>query len=166
MENKLHSKWVLWIHARKDDWSLKGFLRVIEITSIQEYWEFVEALQHSDIILYHIGLMRDGVTPIWEDPQNVNGGCWSFKVDTAHCFELFIKLGIFMVGENIMWIDGENNSDNIMGLCMEPKNNFNYIIQLWNNDRNKCQISYLPQHLIKNSNFGLETLYRSHKPEY
>ena len=27
-----------------------------------------------------------------EDDKNKNGGCWSFKVDTTHCYELFVKL--------------------------------------------------------------------------
>ena len=36
-------------------------------------------------------LMRSGITPLWEDPKNRYGGCFSFKVVNKHVHSIWNK---------------------------------------------------------------------------
>ena len=41
--------------------------------------------------------MKDDISPIWEDPRNINGGCWSFKVQEEQSEELWEDLSVYLV---------------------------------------------------------------------
>ena len=46
-------------------------------------------------------LMRDGIQPMWEDPKNSKGGCFSFKVTTKVVPQVWKKLSYITVGETL-----------------------------------------------------------------
>ena len=41
-------------------------------------------------------IMREGIEPFWEDPQNVNGGCWSFKISKGNIKKYWTELSIYL----------------------------------------------------------------------
>ena len=46
-------------------------------------------------------LMKDNVNPIWEDENNINGGCWSFKIHSSQSQDLWDDLSTYLVTENL-----------------------------------------------------------------
>ena len=41
-----------------------------------------------------VHIFRQGVEPVWEDPQNQNGGCWQFRVPKSKAQAVFHELAI------------------------------------------------------------------------
>lgn len=78
----LNSVWTIWIHNNeKEDWSLDSYDKIYDIESIGSYWRFFNNFHLLDKINNHFFIMRQNITPIWEDVNNRNGGICSFKID-------------------------------------------------------------------------------------
>ena len=45
--------------------------------------------------------MRDDVTPLWEDMHNINGGCWSFKIQEENAEELWTDLSVMLLANKL-----------------------------------------------------------------
>ena len=87
--NPLHSlddKWDLYYHLPQDNnWELSGY--TVIINSIEHVEQLLELNAHiHDTIIRNCMLfvMRTGITPMWEDPNNRNGGCFSYKVSNKY----------------------------------------------------------------------------------
>ena len=48
--------------------------------------------------------MKNDVKPIWEDENNKNGGCWSFKIFENQANELWEDLSTLFVTDNLLVI--------------------------------------------------------------
>lgn len=46
-------------------------------------------------------LFKKNVKPIWEDPRNVNGGCWSFRVGKGVSLEFWKEVLMMGIGETL-----------------------------------------------------------------
>ena len=78
---KLNSKWTLWYHHQKDNWKLEGYRKIFTIETINDYWSLFKNLHIiGGISKLQYFFMREDVTPLWEDPKNRYGGCWSIKI--------------------------------------------------------------------------------------
>ena len=66
--------------------------------------------------------MKDGISPIWEDIANIDGGCISIKLQLNEAFILWNLLFTYFASNNI--------DENINGISISPKKNFN-IIKIW-----------------------------------
>ena len=98
--NNLNSNWDIWYHAEKDNWKLSGYKNIYKITSINSFWQFYNNWNKIDnIINKHFFLMKENINPIWEDPKNINGGCWSFKIHDDQAEELWAEISIYLVCE-------------------------------------------------------------------
>ena len=163
---KLNDTWCLWYHHDPHKWTVSSFTKLCTISTVAEYWSMIDGLKADAALLSeHIYIMRDGVSPLWEDSRNREGGCWSVKVDLKDAFTVFAKIVAGVVGENSMY-DKENNnlSGHITGVSFCAKNSFNVIIQIWNDSSALNKVSLLNPFLTQ----GLvaDTIFRSHIPEY
>ena len=70
--------------------------------------------------------MKDGIFPNWEDPDNRLGGCLSFKVYSKDIIEEWNNLLLRCITNNIL----EGNENEINGISISPKKEFN-IIKIW-----------------------------------
>ena len=76
--------------------------------------------------------MRDGILPMWEDPENRLGCCISFKVPLKDIKSEWDKLLLKIISEDIhINIDDFNK---LNGISISPKKEFN-IIKMWFKDR-------------------------------
>jgi hypothetical protein len=83
--------------------------------------------------------MRENIFPNWEDPDNREGGCWSYKVPCKNIKKIWDSLIEKCIIEAILdkseeKSDDENiefNMNEINGISISPKKEFN-IIKLWN----------------------------------
>jgi hypothetical protein len=107
--------------------------------------------------------MRDGILPIWEDPKNRNGGCWSIKVDIKDSFTTFVRVIMFAIGENLLYKEKENISQEITGISLCQKNNYNCVLQIWSTNSRHNKITYLEKSIT--NEYGYEIIFRPHIPE-
>jgi translation initiation factor 4E len=138
-ELKLNDTWILWYHDPNDvNWEIKSYKTLSTISSINDFWNTYDFLENSIIENSMFFIMRKGINPLWEDPQNVDGGCWSFKIQKGNIKKYWSELSIFLLGENITKKDKLIN-----GLSISPKKTF-CIIKIWTNDKtnsNKEQLN-------------------------
>jgi len=129
--SELNDCWSLYFHDPYDyNWELSSYKM---ITSINKVEEFVESFHVFKELFYNgmFFLMRNNITPRWEDSENKNGGCFSFKVCKYLLHNNLFEICSLMLGEKLgkTW----EYSQNINGISVCPKKNY-YIIRIWIKD--------------------------------
>jgi hypothetical protein len=158
----LSDNWCLWAHLPHDtDWSIKSYKKIYTMRSVEETIAVTETLP--DILVKNcmLFLMREGIQPIWEDPKNRSGGCFSYKVSNKNVYETWKELSYMLVGNTI----SKQNSFvvNVTGVTISPKKNF-CIIKIW---MSTCA-NQNPE-IITNEIAGISSqgcLFKKHAPEY
>jgi len=160
--NLLSDKWTLWAHLPHDtDWSINSYKNIYTIQTVQETIAVTETLP--DILVKNcmLFLMRDGVKPIWEDPKNRDGGCFSYKIPNKNVYDVWKELTYVVVGNSLSANSSFVNS--VVGITISPKKNF-CIIKIWmSNCKNQNPT------LVSSSVKGISPqgcLFKKHTPEY
>lgn len=127
--NKLYDKWVLWGHLPHDiDWTLKSYKKISNLTSIEETISLYETLPEKMINNCMLFLMRKDINPMWEDPRNHDGGCFSYKISNKNVSSVWKNLSYTLVGETLT--DDKKIRKNINGITISPKKSF-CIVKIW-----------------------------------
>ena len=125
----LADKWTIWAHLPHDtDWSITSYKKIYTIDSVEGAIAISETMPDVLVKNCMLFLMREGIKPIWEDPKNRQGGCFSYKISNKNVFEVWKDLSYVLVGESI-----SNQSSfvaNVTGITISPKKNF-CIIKIW-----------------------------------
>ena len=169
-------KWDLWYHSLTDNkWTKTSYKNIYSISNLIEYKALINLLdiQHLQNGMYF--LMRDNIFPNWEDPDNRNGGCLSYKVPCKDIKNIWNQLIENCINENILDIaevDMDNlssiddninlNKNEINGISISPKKEFN-IIKIWirNSDsKDDLKLNNI-NGIIKDENF----IYKKHMIE-
>lgn len=127
--HKLSDNWTLWAHLPHDtDWSIGSYKPIYTTGTVEETIAVTETLP--DILVKNcmLFLMRDGVAPIWEDPKNRDGGCFSYKVINKSVYEVWKELTYVIVGGSVSKQQTFVNC--VTGITISPKKNF-CIIKIW-----------------------------------
>ena len=99
-EHKLNDDWTLWAHLPHDvDWTVQSYKEISNLTSVEATLAVSETLPEKLIYNCMLFLMRKGIQPMWEDPKNRNGGCFSYKVNNKTVASVWRKLSYALVGE-------------------------------------------------------------------
>jgi len=159
---KLSSKWVLWAHLPHDtDWTINSYKPIYTFTTIEDAIAITETLPDALIKNCMLFIMKDGIKPMWEDPQNKNGGCFSYKISNKIVCSAWKHLTYAIVGNTVS--KKMSFVDDVTGITISPKKNF-CIMKIWMKG-------------ISNQNPGLVTtkidgvsehgcLFKKHSPEY
>jgi hypothetical protein len=127
--HKLRYKWNLWAHLPQDpDWTVKSYKKIYQFKTVEEAIAITESLPADLVKNCMLFIMRDGVTPMWEDPKNRNGGCFSYKVSNKNVFEVWRDLTYVLIGESISTNSVFVNC--VTGITISPKKNF-CIVKIW-----------------------------------
>ena len=153
----LNNTWVIWYHDNNKDWTIKGYKKIYEIKTIEDFWEVYLRLNNPLLLKGQFFLMKNNIEPIWENKDNINGGCWSYKINKSDTLISWLYLSIYLCGE-ILTKEHEH-MDIINGISISPKKNF-CIIKIWNNN-NKI-IDNILINKINNINLSM-CLYKSNK---
>lgn len=127
----LNDLWSLYFHDPQEyNWDISSYKLLCNISSVEDCVEIF--INYKD--LFYNGMffiMREHITPRWEDENNMNGGCFSFKVSKMEMYDKFFETTCKILGETI----GKNGnfSSNVTGISISPKKNY-YIIRLWLKD--------------------------------
>ena len=126
---QLGNHWNLWAHLpHESDWSVKSYKKIYKFTTVEETIAIIDSLPESLVKNCMLFIMKDGIVPMWEDPKNRNGGCFSYKVSNKNVCEVWRDLSYVLVGETI-----SNNGQfvsGVTGITISPKKNF-CIIKVW-----------------------------------
>jgi len=128
-ENKLYDKWTLWGHLPHDtNWTFESYIRILTFNTAEEIIMLLETLPNEVITNCMLFIMRDGIKPMWEDPKNVKGGCFSYKINNKNVVSIWKNLSYSLVGESLT--DQVNARSTINGITISPKKNF-CIVKIW-----------------------------------
>lgn len=156
---KLFNKWNLWYHHEKDNWKISGYKKIYEIETVSDFWKLHNNWNKlKGINSKHYFLMKEDITPLWEDPVNLNGGCWSYKIHEDQAEHLWNDLASYLVCNQII-----NNPDEAIGLSICLKKNNNTVIKIWNINSKNNSLNQINKKLIKK--WGTDIIYIAHMPE-
>ena len=105
--------------------------------------------------------MKENIMPMWEDPKNRNGGCFSYKISNKHVCETWKELSYVLLGETIS--SNQAFVNDVTGITISPKKNF-CIIKIWTATR-QYQNPTIITNEVKNI-IPQGCLFKSHIPEY
>ena len=159
MDTKLNSEWSIWFHNEKDNWKLSGYKKIYTFNTIANFWKFYNNwYKVGGVTNKHFFLMKNNVTPVWEDPVNINGGCWSFKIQEDNAEELWTDLSVTLLANKLY----NNDNDEILGLSLCLKKNNNVVIKIWNKSSKNNSLKLLNNNILKK--WGTEIIYIAHMP--
>lgn len=94
--------WTFYHDKHNDSNSYEGRLTILleNIITLKSFWEAynglpLEALKMKDSVHF----FKRGVKPVWEDPRNVKGGAWTFRVPKEKSEQTWKEFLLLAVGE-------------------------------------------------------------------
>ena len=127
MSHELSDTWTLWAHLPHDtDWSVKSYKKILTFNTVEEaiaLYETIPTVMVKNCMLF---LMRKGIKPMWEDPKNKEGGCFSYKIKNNQIEEIWKHVSYMLVGETL----SSNTKSCINGVTVSPKKNF-CVLKVW-----------------------------------
>lgn len=161
-QHSLLGKWNLYYHLPHDkNWDLTSYTIIMSsIDTVEKVITLNEAIHENVVKNCMMFVMRDGITPMWEDPKNRNGGCFSYKVINKTVPEVWKSLFYALCGESLCVEDNINK--HINGITISPKKNF-CIIKIWLDTSNlqDANIIIPISNLLKQG-----CLFKKHAPEF
>ena len=159
--HRLSDKWTFWAHLPHDtDWTMDSYINLMTISSCEEAIKLYYAIPEKLTTNCMLFLMRNGITPTWEDKKNRAGGCFSFKISNKTVSSVWKRLSYVLMGETI------SNDVKLLqasnGITISPKKSF-CIIKIWMANckhQNPATLSSIPGLTIQGC------LFKKHKPEY
>jgi hypothetical protein len=157
--------WCLYYHNPADTrWTSDSYQLLGTVKTWGEFFALTNEIQ--DVSIQHgmIFWMREGVPPLYENHNNIKGGCYSIRVSRQKSVYYFMMYTISsMLGQTV-----ENKENIIQGVSIspkriyDPKNNQSFnVIKIWNKDCMKfCKVSELV--ILDNINQTSEIVYTPH----
>lgn len=162
MADLAHNRYTLWFHSPCDtNFELDSFKKVCEITSLDTFNAINRALLDNDSSLTNdlYYLMKDDVMPVWHNKEHIDGGCISWKIDSADSIKCWKNLlFLFVSGEF-----SELEQYGITGISINPKKGCN-ILKIWFRDvipKDALRELPLPAECIFQEKFKIFKIFRS-----
>ena len=141
---KLNTSWCLWYHSINDNsWTNNSYKLIYTIRNLYDI-----KLLNDTILTHHLQngmffIMRENIFPTWEDPDNREGCCISFKVPGTPLKNQWDSILNRVLTEDL-FKDQEQYSG-LNGLSISPKKEFN-IIKLWLRENNKNYTEFIKEY--------------------
>jgi len=173
---KLDNKYSVWKHNIKNDWSINGYKCIYNFEDGVQFWQLFNNWNNLGTIFDKpLFIMKNNIQPIWEDENNKNGGCWSFKVFNNNAEELWEELATLFITNNILvnktvsvssdvrtfkMTHSSNKNDEINGISITVKKNNYCVIKIWNKNNTQNSINNLNKIIL--AKWGTDIIYISH----
>ena len=158
----LIDKWNLYYHLPHDkNWDTASYKMIMaQIHTPVDLIRINENMPDNVIKNCMLFIMRDGIMPMWEDPKNRNGGCFSFKIMNKSVSQIWKNLLYALCGETLFTNKIHNALVN--GITISPKKNF-CVIKVW---LENCRVQD-PNVMIDIPNLSKQgCLFKKHEPEF
>ena len=161
-QHRLLGKWNVYYHLPHDtNWELSGYTVIMDsVDTAEKVLLLNDQLNENVVKNCMLFVMREGITPMWEDPRIRNGGSFSYKVMNKCVYDVWRSLFYSLCGETLC-VNAAYNK-HINGITISPKKNF-CIIKIWMDTaefQDPSIISQLPN-LVKQG-----CLFKKHEPEF
>ncbi|OCK80442.1 translation initiation factor eIF4e [Lepidopterella palustris CBS 459.81] len=108
-----------------------------EFSDAKGLWGTLNNLPWSSLQLRDsIHLFKKGTKPVWEDPRNYRGGCWTFRVPKEDGIRFFKEIACLATGEimqEALNTDRTTFKDEICGVSISVRFT-SHLITVWNRD--------------------------------
>jgi hypothetical protein len=139
----LNNKWSLYYHLiNNNDWSIDSYQKLIEFDNLEQTIENYKYIDEDILKKTMLFLMRENINPIWEDENNINGACYSFKIQNKNITNVWKNISYSLVSENLL----SENTDKINGISVSPKKFF-CILKIWIKDTTLSNAKFLNDNL-------------------
>lgn len=94
--------WAFYHDKNSTSGDYEGRLTVMleNIVTIKPFWEMMNQFPFGNLRLRDsVHFFKRGVKPVWEDPRNINGGSWTFRVPKAQSHDFWKETLLLVVGE-------------------------------------------------------------------
>lgn len=161
--HNLSETWCLWAHLPHDtDWSINSYKKIHIFKTVEEAIAICSLIPDKMVKNCMLFLMKDGISPTWEDKKNKEGGCFSYKIPNKSVYENWNKMFYLLIGNTIT-----NNNDflkKINGITISPKKSF-CILKVWISDCTMQNSTLINIDEVKGlTNQGC--LFKKHLPTY
>ncbi len=123
--------WCLYFHDPYSmEWNIENYKLISTLSNVEDFINTY--IKFKDIFSKGMFfIMREHILPVWEDENNKNGGCLSYKLYKGNVEEGWFDICSLVMGETL----GTSNtiSKNINGISICPKKNY-YIVRIWIKD--------------------------------
>jgi len=126
---KPSNKWVLYCHNGSSNWNETDFHKV-EIDSPVKLWSVFEHILETKPETFRCGMfffLKEGHRPLWEAPENKNGGTWSKKLEISKATDAILDLAVHCMADELLTKD----KDTLVGFSTSPKGD-HMIVKIWN----------------------------------
>lgn len=129
----LLSPWTFWYHEHDTkDWSRESYKLIHKIYNAEQMWGIFKLIDNRHLSNGIFFIMKNDIFPDWKSPENINGGFWSFKIETnprhKNIMDILKIWLTYLVTEKLVMLN-DTNID-IHGLSLSPKNN-HFVLKIW-----------------------------------
>lgn len=135
-EGLLNDCWTLYFRDpnNKSDWSLSSFHELGTISTIRDYAIMWDAIK--DKLMHGIFfMMREHISPTFEDPSNANGMAISMKFPYHQLNDVFNYFMYRILGETFVLTDDPIDNENINGVQFITKRKQGFVMKVWLKDK-------------------------------
>jgi hypothetical protein len=158
----LNNNWTCWIHYQNDNiWTLDRYQNITTLATLKDAVLFIENLDENIIKKTMLFFMKDSILPLWESEDNINGGCFSYKINNINIVNIFKILLYKIIGNTLS--TNETTLNNINGISISPKKNF-CIIKIWMgncNNQNPAIVTTDVNYIVPQG-----CIFKKHSPEF
>ena len=87
-------------HSNSDNYEGRLTLMKDNIVTVKPFWEVLNSFPLDRLQLKDsVHFFKRGVKPVWEDPRNVKGGAWTFRIPKAQAEDFWKEILMMAVGE-------------------------------------------------------------------
>jgi hypothetical protein len=137
---QLPMEMVVWYHQQNDDvhWDKGSYTNLCNglpnkcaetVSDIAKIY----ASFHNNVTAGMFFVMKKGIFPMWEDPGNVNGGVWSFKIPKQYVNEVWLKLTAEFIGQTL--VKDKKMMEYLNGISVSNKISSS-VIKIWSKSKN------------------------------
>ena len=158
--DKLFSNWTLYYHNDSNNWNQDSYNYIMNINSPSEFWKFYNywcVINSASVFSgNYFFLMRDNILPVWENPNNINGGCWSIKVLRDKINKTWEDISLYTVCEILC----PEISSTIIGVSICLKKNGYGIIKIWKTNSQYNSLKLINKTIL--NKYGSNIIYIAH----
>ena len=159
--NVLSDKWGLWAHLpHNTDWSLRSYTNICELDTVEKVISLNRTLPEQLVQNCMLFLMKKGILPMWEDPKNLKGGCFSFKVPNKNIKNVWRNISYMLTGKTLS--KNKKLVESINGITISPKKSF-CILKIWMENitfQNVHELNPIPELAFNGC------IFKKHKPDF
>ena len=124
----LNNNWQFYIHLHNNkSWTYDSYIHLMNIKYMEEALTILDDIHFNFIKKTLIFFMKDNIKPLWEDEENRNGGCFSFKIPNKDIEIVWKHMFYCIIGNTLC---DENYMKDVNGFSISPKKNF-CIMKIW-----------------------------------